>query len=138
MPIHPLHGLALNVVSTRRDRVGRRLLVVAEVPAGGRIVLPVEWTDRGPPWTVSSLDGRQVRLDAAGLRALAEVVYAVMREKLDLSSSPGSGSAYAEQTSTQVERSSGHPRGGMGRGALDGAERPARGLGKPDGPQRRL
>lgn len=71
MPIHPLKGLALKVVGSRREQLSRRLMIIAEVADGEHIELPVDWTDRGAPWPTPKLAGREVRLCARGLLALA-------------------------------------------------------------------
>jgi hypothetical protein len=50
MPIHPLNGVEVPVVRFERDYQHGRRYVVVERPGGGNLCLPVEWTDRGPPW----------------------------------------------------------------------------------------
>ena len=62
MPIHPLKGLALTLIGTRREHRSRRQTLIAEAPLGGHIVLPVEWTDRGPPWVALEVNGRDEAL----------------------------------------------------------------------------
>ena len=53
LPIHPLLGRRLRVVSYRSGRVGRRIVEV-EHPAGWTLRLPEEWTDRGQPHDLAS------------------------------------------------------------------------------------
>jgi hypothetical protein len=49
---------------------GRRFAIV-EHPGGGTLRLPLDWTDRGPPWVSPRVDGRPVRLAVGALLKLA-------------------------------------------------------------------
>jgi len=130
MPIHPLKGMALAVVRTRREQLSRRQTVVAEVADGGHIELPVDWTDRGAPWVTPRLAGREVKLCARGLLALARAVDAALGQKVGPLASGCSACAEAESTSQTAEASGRHLAGGVGRTDFDDATRRARHVGK--------
>jgi len=112
MPVHALKGLKLDLVRTQRDHLARRQTLIAEVPGGGRIVLPIEWTDRGPPWTTPTVDGTEVRLSARGLLALALAVDTALRQNLAICLRPvlprwrlntRAGAPMSRPTSTPVQ-----------------------------------
>ena len=66
-PFHPLAGERLAVLLERR-RAGADVVLVCEGGLGGRVTLPVGWTDRGSaPLSVH-------RLGIGGLVELAELV----------------------------------------------------------------
>jgi len=54
----------------RWSGAGRRFAIV-EHPDGGTLRLPLDWTDRGPPWVSPRVSGRPVRLAIGGLLKLA-------------------------------------------------------------------
>ena len=86
MPIHPLNGVDLAVVRFERDYQHGGRYVVVERPQGGPVLrLPIEWTDRGPPWVPAQVDGRPVRLAASGLLRLARAVQDVQARTLAIS-----------------------------------------------------
>jgi hypothetical protein len=74
MRVHPLGGMQLAVVSFKRDHQSGRRFVVVEHPRGGQLVLPLDWTDRGPLQQVPTVDGREVVADVAALLRLAQAV----------------------------------------------------------------
>lgn len=82
VPIHPLHGVELRVVRIERSSQDGRRYVVVEHVRGEALRLPIEWTDRGPPWVPPQVDGRPVRLGARGLLRLADAVDAVLARTL--------------------------------------------------------
>ena len=108
MPIHPLNGVELPVVHFERDHQHGRRYVVVEHPRGGTLRLPIEWTDRGPPWVPPQVDGRPVRLAASGLLRLANAVHAAFDRTLaiagprspDSSSGPEGGNGDATTSSS--------------------------------------
>jgi hypothetical protein len=131
MPVHPLKGFKLDILRARRDHLARRQTFIAELPGGAHIVLPVEWTDRGPPWVTPTIDGKEVRLSARGLLALARAVDTALRQKLDNCPQSSPASTQAEYASKNVDVSSrGRDRGVDGTDA-DDAARSAGGVGKP-------
>jgi hypothetical protein len=103
MPIHPLKGLALKLVGIQRDHLARRQMVIAEVADGSHIVLPIDWTDRGTPWVVPRLRGRDVRLSEGGLLSLARAVETALRQKLGPSQE--ASSAWTEAEHERAKRS---------------------------------
>ena len=132
MPVHPLLGIKLELVRTRRDHVARRDTLIAEVPGGGRLVLPVEWTDRGTPWATPMVDGREVRLCARGLLALARAVDAAHRKEVGQFLVASSASAKAPQPSEDPDVSSRKRTPDMGRTDAGDAARSAGRVGEPD------
>ena len=94
MPIHPLNGVEVPVVRFERDYLHGRRYVVVERPGGGNLCLPVEWTDRGPPWVPPQVDGRPVRLAAGGLLRIAQTLQTAPDRPLAIlaARSPGSTS----------------------------------------------
>ena len=76
MPAHPLAGQSLRLVRSCRGRSGKSFVFV-EDPQGYVLRLPVEWTDRVGPWQPLEVDGRNPKLDARVLLALAGAVDAV-------------------------------------------------------------
>ena len=68
-PFHPLTGQRLVVILERR-RPGAELVLVCEGGPGGRVTLPVAWTDRAPA-------ALSHRLGVEGLAALAELTAAL-------------------------------------------------------------
>jgi len=131
MPVHPLKGIKVAVIRTQRDPTARSTMIIVEVPGEGRLVLPIEWTDRGPPWSTPTVDGREVRLSARGLLAAAQAVDEIRRKVGPLRPlSPAS--TEAERASKNAEdSSSGHGRDLGGADAED-ATRSAGRVGKPD------
>jgi len=70
-PIHPLLGAKLVLLGVGRW-IGRgRRFADVEHPAGGRLRVPLDWTDRGRPWTSPHVNGRPVRLAVGGLLEIA-------------------------------------------------------------------
>jgi Family of unknown function (DUF5372) len=131
MPIHPLKGLELKLVGMRREPLSRRQTVIAEAHDGGRIELPVDWTDRGAPWVTPRLGGEDVRLCARGLLALARAVDAAVGcKKFDVAAAASSAWSQTEHASKTVAVSSCHRDGGMGGSDTHDATRRARHLGK--------
>ena len=130
MPVHALKGLKLDLVRTQRDHLARRQTLIAEVPGGGRIVLPIEWTDRGPPWTTPTMDGTEVRLSARGLLALALAVDTALRQKLGHLSPSCSASMEAEHASRSADVTSNEHAGAVGGADANDAARCARCVGK--------
>jgi len=82
MPIHPLSGALVSVVRFERNYQHGGRYVVIDGPRGGALRLPIEWTDRGPPWVPPVVDGRPVRLAVRGLLLLARMVEAVKARPL--------------------------------------------------------
>jgi hypothetical protein len=116
MPIHPLSGIELAVVRFERDYQHGARYVVVERPHGGpHLRLPLEWTDRGPPWVPPQVSGRPVRLAASGLLRLAKAVQAVQARTLaisvprspDSSSGPDGGKGDATPSSSDRAQESG-------------------------------
>ena len=68
-PFHPLVGQRLRILFERR-RASTELVYVCEGGPGGRVTLPVAWTDRAPAPAAH-------RLTAEGLVALAALVGAI-------------------------------------------------------------
>jgi hypothetical protein len=129
MPIHPLNGLELKLVGMRLDHLARRQTLIAEVADGSHIVLPVDWTDRGSPWVAPKLGGRDVRLCARGLLALARAIETGLRQKLG--PSPKTCSAFTEaEHASKSDVSSRDQAGCVGGPDVDDAARPARRVGK--------
>ena len=131
MPVHALKGLTLDLVRTRRDHLARRQTLIAEVPGGGRIVLPVEWTDRGPPWATPTVDGTEVRLSARGLLALAQAIDTALRQELGHFSPSCSGSMEAEHASRSADVTSHERAREVDRADANDTARSARRVGKP-------
>jgi hypothetical protein len=132
MPVHPLLGIELELVRTCRDHLARRDMLIAEVPGGRRLVLPVEWTDRGAPWVTPTVDGREVRLSARGLLALACAVDAACRDGAGASAPASSVLAEAPQPSEDPHVSSRKRTPDVdGTDARDAARSAGR-VGKPD------
>jgi hypothetical protein len=132
MPVHPLVGVKLELVRLRRDHRARRDTLIAEVPGGGRIVLPVEWTDRGAPWATPTVDGREVRLCARGLLALARAVDAARRQEVGHHAAASSASAEAPQPSEDSDVSSRECSPDVGGADAGNAARSAGRMGEPD------
>lgn len=130
MPVHPLKGQRLNLIRMRRDHFARCETVIAETPGGGRIVLPVEWTDRGPPWVTPTIDGTEVRLGAQGLLALSYAVDAIVRQEVGPSAPLSSGSPEAKCARKDGDVSSRDPGGRVGRADAGHATRSARRVGQ--------
>ena len=131
MPVHPLKGLKLDVVRIQREDSARRRTVVAELPGGGGIVLPIEWTDRGPPWAAPTVDGQQVRLSARGLLQSAQAVETALGQKLDKSLPTSSGSEQTEHASKNLDVGSRGTARGMGATDADDAAGCAGRVGEP-------
>jgi hypothetical protein len=119
MPIHPLNGVDLTVVRFERDYQHGARYVVVERPHGGpHLRLPLEWTDRGPPWVPPQVNGRPVRLAASRLLRLAKAVQAVQARTLaisvpcaaDSSSGPEGGKGDANTSSSDRAQTSGRRR----------------------------
>jgi hypothetical protein len=55
---------------TRHDR----RYAIVEHPDGGTLRLPLDWTDRAPPWVSPHVDGRPVRLSTGGMLRLTAAV----------------------------------------------------------------
>ncbi len=73
-PFHPLTGQRLIVILERR-RPGADLVLVCEGGLGGRVTLPVAWTDRSPA-------ALSHRLGIEGLVALAELIGALHHPRI--------------------------------------------------------
>ncbi len=69
MPVHPHCGQALMVVFAKKDRHGRRWVVV-EDPRGNRLELPAAWTDLLPAMALVTQDGRAAKFTVEGLRQM--------------------------------------------------------------------
>jgi hypothetical protein len=82
LPAHPLRGRPLPLVRLVRMRESEGYVDI-EHPDGGPFRVPLGWTDRAPPWVMPLFDGREVRLSAAGLQALAMAVQAALDAKHD-------------------------------------------------------
>lgn len=132
MPVHPLKGVKLVVLRVQRDHLARSHTVIVEAPAPceGRLVLPIEWTDRGPPWATPLVDGKEVRLCARGLLAMARAVEVALRQGVGPFAPSSTASAEAERASKNAEGCSGHDRD-LGGPDADDATRSARRVGKP-------
>jgi hypothetical protein len=77
LPSHPFRGRRFAVVRLLVLVDGRRAVEV-DGPDGRLLRLPEAWTDRGAPWTVPQIEGREVRLCARGLLELAHAVAAAL------------------------------------------------------------
>ena len=73
-------------------------MVVEHPSDGGHLRLPIEWTDRGRPWSVPRVKEQQVRVGVRALLALAAAAEAALHERLDLSRATAAPSWQAEQT----------------------------------------
>jgi hypothetical protein len=87
LPAHPLEGVKLPVVRFIRSQDGRRYVDV-EHPPGQYMRLPVEWTDRSPPFVPPSVGGRAVRLSVPALLELARAVQVALGRTLGPSATP--------------------------------------------------
>ncbi len=134
MPIHPLAGLELDLVRERRDHLTASDTLIVEAPDGGRMVLPIAWTDRGPPWVTPTRAGREVRLCARGLLALARAIDAALHQKLGPRPETCPGSAEAPHLNEGSDESYRGRIADMGRPDADGSARSARSVGEP-GPE---
>jgi hypothetical protein len=132
MPVHPLKGAKLVVVRVQCERLARSQRVIVEAPGegAGHFVLPIEWTDRGPPWATPVVDGKEVRLSARGLLALVQAVDAALRQEVGPFVTASSASPEAERASKTAHGPSGHD-GGLGGSDADDTARSARRMGKP-------
>jgi hypothetical protein len=117
-------------VGSRREQLSRRQMIIAEVADGGHIELPVDWTDRGAPWTTPKVDGREVRLGARGLLALSQAVDTALRQKLGPLSPPSAALTEAEHTSKTGDVWCHGRTRGVGGPDADNAARCARHVGK--------
>jgi hypothetical protein len=131
MPVHPLKGLQLELLRTRYDHRVRRQMLLAQLPDGGRILLPLDWTDRGQPWVAPMVDGQEVKLCPRGLLALSRAVDAAQRKEVGPLSSPCSGSEEVKQAPRSADGSSRDHGGGVGGANVSNAARSRRRVGKP-------
>jgi hypothetical protein len=127
LPVHPFCGMALVLLRQERGQDGRRSIVAEHPSDGGHLRLPIEWTDRGRPWSAPRVKGQQVRVGVRALLALAAAVEAVQLEKLDLSRAAAAPSSQAEQTDSRLDSPAGRVVGSVG----DDTARPARSMGVP-------
>jgi hypothetical protein len=140
LPVHPLKGVALPVYRFIRSQDGRRYVDV-EHPAGRYMRLPLEWTDRAPPFVPPSIDGRAARLSVAALLELASAVHVALcgrQSSSDATLADGGSTLRHADVSIPEERPAlGSPPAGsktataqqVGRPAAQGAPRPKRGHG---------
>ncbi|MFY0583894.1 DUF5953 family protein [Cystobacter fuscus] len=87
LPAHPLKGMELPVVRFIRSQEGRRYVDV-EHPPGQYMRLPLEWTDRSPPFVPPSVGGREVRLSIPALLELASAVQVALGRTQGPSATP--------------------------------------------------
>lgn len=125
MPIHPLKGLKLKLVSRRRDHFAGCETVIAEVADGSHLVLPIDWTDRGKPWVTPRLAGRDVRLSPGGLLSLTRAVEAALRQKLG-PTQKGSSACTEAELPDQSNVSWRNPSGGVDRSHTNNTARATR------------
>ena len=78
LPIHPFCGRLFVLIRSFTSAADGRRYVQIEGPQREMIVLPEEWTDRGPSCAPPQLDGREVLLSARGLVELAGAVADVL------------------------------------------------------------
>jgi hypothetical protein len=121
MPIHPLNGVEVPVVRFERDYQYGRRYVVVERPGGGNLCLPIEWTDRGPPWVPPQVDGRPVRLAAGGLLQIAKAIQSTPDRSLAIS-----GTRSPDSTSGPEGKNGDATTSSSGRADEPGRRRPQR------------
>lgn len=132
LPAHPLRGQPLPLVRLVRVREGDGY-VDLEHPDRAPFRVPLGWTDRAPPWVVSQLNGRDVRLSVSGLQQLAMAVEAALDVKYDDDDKFASTrlqrterSARSEAATGMVEPRAAHAAGPARRLGIAGAQDPLR------------
>lgn len=138
MPIHPLRGHRLELIRLRREHDSPRQMVIARVVGASNIEVPIHWTDRGAPWVTPIVRGKEVKLSARGLLALARAVAAALEQELDLASWPSPTSSQAD-TAERGSASSRGCEGDLGGARARDTKRARRGVGEltAQGTQRR-
>lgn len=70
MPIHPMEGAQLDVISVVQRRDGRSGVLV-ELADHTTLLLPLEWTDRSAPFVAPVVHGQAVRVSFQSLQRLS-------------------------------------------------------------------